>query len=61
MERNRGCGCREANYAGGMWIESRCPFAMGNVDEFRREGREIMVAIYCGCGREVGEICFAGK
>ena len=33
---------------------------MGDLGCYRRKGLEIMVGIYCDCGKEVGELCFAG-
>jgi hypothetical protein len=55
------CGCKEIEYVPRAWIYTKCPFRLGDVQQYRREGRSIMLPIYCRCGKEVGELIFAGK
>ena len=55
------CSCQEANYTIGQWISTKCPFAIGDLETYRRKGVEVFVSIYCECGKEVGELCFAGN
>ena len=54
------CPCTETHFLTNDWIDTPCPFPIKDLHTYRIEQQQVMLPIFCVCGKEVGELCFAG-